>query len=143
MVDAKALSPTMFTPWGKVLGPTAHPEQKSNSQATLIRALTSIPAQLLYDTFSMVYYTVIALPSLLIGSGFLMYGAFIEKNEQKQKEHIQFAQEKCFGNVVLAPYFALAIVVDFLRELCALFSRTYSTIMQTAEEKNTPYCTMG
>lgn len=55
-------------------------------------------------------------------------------------EHIQCVQEKYFGNVVLAPYFALAIVVDFLRELNALLSRTYATIMQTIEEKNTPYC---
>lgn len=148
---ANPQQPTMFVPWGKVLCPneavhsngTIGPEQSIFSEATISRALKSIPAQFIYDVLHTIFYTVAAIPSLIVGAGYLMYSSFVETDEAQQREQKRFAQETCFGNAVLAPYFAASIVVDFLREFSALFSRTYATAMQTSEERRNPAFAMG
>ena len=139
------LSPTMVTPWGKVLGPkknnSVYSEQAFTSQATFVRALKSILAQFLYDIANTIFYAIIAIPCLIVGASYIAYAFGFEENEENKKQQIQFAQEKCLGNVVLVPYFAAAIVIDFLREFRALFSRSYATIMQTDKEKqNLHWC---
>jgi hypothetical protein len=137
--------PTMFVPWGKVLCPegVVGGEQAYCSEATILRALKSIPSQFIYDVLHMIFYTVAAIPSLIVGAGYLLYSSFIETDEAQQREQKRFAQETCFGNAVLAPYFAASVVVDFLREFSALFSRTYATAMQTSEERSNPAFAMG
>ena len=125
-------SPTMFTPWGKVMlhERGEFSEQKFRNSATLVRALKSIPAQLIYDIAYTALYTAALIPNLVLGVGYLL------KEDQK-------IAEDHFANAIMAPYFALSIIVDFLREFTALFTRTYATIMQTPEERQNPFWHMG
>lgn len=132
--DAPPNQPTMFTPWSKVLS-TQDNYGKNHEPAYFSKALGSIIAQLIYDVFYTIYYAFAFFPS------FFMF--LIETNKTLQQEQQESVQKKYLGNMFLLPYFAIAIIIDFLREFCALFTRTYATLVQTSEERNTPYAAVG
>lgn len=138
----------MFTPWGKVLcqlnnANKINLEDVYANEATFLCSLKSIPTQLIYDIILATFYTLIAIPSALMGACYLLYCSCIEKDTKKQQAQKKFAEEICLGNLLLSPYFAMAILIDFFRECCALFSRTYATLIQTSEESDTFNCSMG
>ena len=111
--------------------------------ASILCALQSIPAQLIYDILNAIFYTIIAIPSFVIGAWYFFYSTCIETDNKEQQAQKQIAQEIFLSNVLLSPYFAIAIIVDFLREFSALFTRTYATVMQKAEERNKRNSPMG
>lgn len=129
---ANDLSPTMFTPWNKQLS------TDSSSRETFSRALKSMFAQLFYDIFFTIAHTIIAIPCLITGLAYLGHSFLIEKDKIQQKAQQERAINVFLANVLLTPYFAVSIAVDFLREFCAIFTRTYASVMQTSDEQNSP-----
>lgn len=134
-----ANKPTLFIPFGKHLGTQNNgmiPEHFNNIEypkATLAGALLSIPSQLVYDVFLTIGYSLLFVPSLFAAIGFGIHANLYNNMDSK------IYAEVMLGNMVCAPYFALAIVIDLARELLALATRSYATLTESSEGKACDY----
>ncbi len=131
--------PTLFIPFGKRLG-IRHDRQIDGvlrdpdyPRATLASALASIPAQFLYDIFWATIYCLLAVPSLFAAVGFAIHAGLTDSENSKEIAYT------ALGNIVCAPYFVLAIVVDVSREILALATRTYATLTESPEGREQDY----